>query len=177
MDVTFCFLMVCASYLLEYVTLVFSLNFQMKFPVKHHFILQFLSPSTSTSKLIILKQSSPSVGFKKLKECISRNWEYNWVHCLMNSTIRMNYGAMVLNYTDPTSVLLGKTRNFLIFLLGQYGFILEAQWSILVSCILNSFISLVKAYMLGLPIFFHSLMEFFIDGRKGIIFFKPFFFF
>ena len=119
MDVTLCFLMVCASYLLEYVTLVFSLNFQMKFPVKHHFIVQFLSPSTSTSKLIILKQSSPSVGFKKLKECISRNWEYNWVHCLMNSTIRMNYGAMVLNYTDPTSVLLGKTRNFLIFLLAN----------------------------------------------------------
>ena len=119
MDVTFCFLMVCASYLLEYVTLVFSLNFQMKFPVKHHFIVQFLSPSTSTSKLIILKQSSPSVGFKKLKECISRNWEYNWVHCLMNSTIRMPH-----QFYNP---LRKDTQNFFIILLAQYGFIMEAN--------------------------------------------------
>ena len=82
----------------------------------------------------------------------------------------MNY--IPLHFYNP---LRKDTRNLLIILLGQHGFILEAQWPILISCILSNFISLVKAYMLGLSIFFHSLMKFFIDWKKRNYLLQTFF--
>ena len=93
----------------------------------------------------------------------------------MNNTVRMNNGAMVLNYTDATSILqytLERYTKFPHHPIGPIWFHYGGQWPILISCILRSFISFVKAYMLGLSIFFHSLMKFFIDGRKWIIFFN-----
>ena len=53
-----------------------------------------------------------------------------------------------------------------------------SSWSpILISYIHSIFIFLVKAYRLGLWIFFNSLIKFFIERKeKGVIFFIPFFF-
>ena len=96
----------------------------------------------------------------------------------MNNTVRMNNGAMVLNYTDATSILqytLERYTKFPHHPIGPIWFHYGGQWPILISCILNNFISLMKAYSLGLSIFFHYLVKFSIDERKGIIFFKLFF--
>ena len=84
----------------------------------------------------------------------------------MNNTIEMNNGAMVLNYMDATSILQSTLERYTKFPhhpIGLIWFHYGGQWPILISCILSSFIPLVKAYMLGLSNFFHSLMKFFID--------------
>ena len=97
----------------------------------------------------------------------------------MNNTVRMNNGAMVLNYTDATSILqytLERYTKFPHHPIGPIWFHYGGQWPILISCILSSFIPLVKAYMLGLSIFFHSLMKFFIDGKKMNYLLQIFFF-
>ena len=97
----------------------------------------------------------------------------------MNNTIRMNNGAMVLNYMDATSILQSTSKRHTKFPhhpIGSIWFHYGGQWPILISCILSSFIPLVKAYMLGLSIFFHSLMKFFIDGKKMNYLLQIFFF-
>ena len=104
----------------------------------------------------------------------------------MNNTVRMNNGAMVLNYTDATSILQYTLERYkistssywanMVSLWGPIWFHYGGQWPILISCILSSFIPLVKAYILGLSIFFHSLMKFFIDGKKMNYLLQIFFF-
>ena len=97
----------------------------------------------------------------------------------MNNTVRMNNGAMVLNYMDATSILQSTSKRHTKFPhhpIGSIWFHYGGQWPILISCILSSFIPLVKAYILGLSIFFHSLMKFFIDGKKMNYLLQIFFF-
>ena len=76
----------------------------------------------------------------------------------------MNYGLMVLNYMDPTSFLHSTSERLEIY---SCWAIMDSTWKpIFISYTHCNFIFLVKAYRLGLWIFFHSLIKFFFEWKK-----------
>ena len=72
------------------------------------------------------------------------------------------------------TIHLGKTLE----IYSCWANMVSTWWPILISYTHSSFIFLVKAYRLGLWIFFHSLIKFFIERKETwVIFFILFFFF